>query len=143
MPEIPFPDNCLRGIPNEQFVLDEETVAPVLFFFHKRDARDGGWTEQSINWEDDEEALAFTLNQTKEDGERQFRAGVAVIARRAIDGLSMRPAVAGVLRYERQPLVGNAYHGNLLLRTSVSTRKMKMIAAGLALYARRVGHDRG
>lgn len=128
-----FPDNCIRGIPNNSFVLEDGSPGSHLFHFKSEDAREDGWTEQSINWEDDDSVIKFTLNQTKEDGERQFKAGVAIIPRDEIDRLNKRPTVNGILSYERRPLEHNQYHGNILLRTNVPKPTMKKIAAGLAL----------
>jgi hypothetical protein len=130
---MPFPENCIRGIPNKTFLYDDETVAAHLFDFKQRDARDDGLTEQSINWEDDTQAVEFTLSQTKEDGDRQFKAGVAIVPRSEIDRINKLPGIGGDLSYERQPLAGNPYHGNLLLPTDTSKKKMRMIAGSLAL----------
>ena len=128
-----FPDNCIRGIPNPSFLLDDGSVGSHLFHFKEEDVRVDGWTAQSINWEDDGFAIEFTLNQRKENGERQFKAGVAIIPRDEIDRLNRRPTVKGILSYERQCLADNPYHGNILLRTDVPKPTMRKIAAGLAL----------
>ena len=89
--------------------------------------------EQSINWEDDESATEFTLNQRRDDGELQFKTGVAIIPRAEVDRLNRQPTVSGILSYERQTLEDNPYHGNILLRSDVPKPTMKKIAAGLAL----------
>jgi hypothetical protein len=140
-----FPDNCLRGIPNDQHLLDEGRVAPHLFHFKpEQSARTDGWIEQSINWEDDSSVVEFTLNQRKENGELQFRAGVAIISRSEIDRFNGRPAISGVLSYERQRLENNPFHGNLLLREDIPKVTMKMIAAGIAcLVSSIVPQNRG
>ena len=132
-----FPDNCIKGIPSKDFLIDDGPVAPHLFYF-KEHARHDGWVEQSINWEDDDSAIGFTLNQRKENGERQFKAGVVIVPRDEIDRLNRRPAVNSILSYERRPLKNNPYHGNILLRVNVPKPTMKMIAAGLALAVSRI-----
>jgi hypothetical protein len=133
-----FPDNGIKGIPNSSFLYNGESpqIATHLFYFKEEDARDDGWTEQSINWEDDGNAVNFTLNQTKADGDKQFKAGVAILPRVEIDRIRQRPTHADVLSYERQALPENPYHGNILLRTGkVKPPIMRQIAATLALYA--------
>ena len=56
-----------------------------------------------------------------------------ILPRAEIDRLNSKPVVNGVLSYERQRLGNNDYHGNLLIRSNVPRRQMKLIAAGLAL----------
>lgn len=133
-----FPDNCIRGIPNEGFLLDERRVGAHLFYFDRKYARDDGWVEHSINWEDTDSVIKFTLNQRKENGTIQFKAGVVIIPRCELDKLKRRPAVGGVFSYERKRLEDNPNHGNLLLRDNVSKPIKKMIAAGLALAVDRI-----
>jgi hypothetical protein len=132
-----FPDNCIRGIPNDSFLNQDGSVGAHLFHFTGPD-RDDGWIEQSINWEDDNSVIEFTLAQKKADGDVQFKTGVVVIPREEIDRLNYRPTVKGLLSYERQPIQGNPFHGNILLRAGTSKPTMKLIAAGLALAIERV-----
>ena len=117
-----YPDRCIRGIVNEQFIYSDGQVGSHAFFFDS--PREDGWRELSVNWEDDACVIAFTLNQTKEDGRLLFRTGVAVLPRHEIDGLAQGPHFRGKLSYERQPQETNPYHGNILLR-EVSDRSMK------------------
>ena len=56
-----FPDNSIKGIPNKEFLIDETTVGSHLFHF--KQTRDDEFVEQSINWEDNEFVIDFTLNQ--------------------------------------------------------------------------------
>lgn len=133
-----FPDNCIKGIPNSDFLIEDGTPGSHLFHFKEDHRRDDGWIEQSINWEDDEQAIEFTLNQQKEDGSLQFKGGAAIIPRDEIDRLNKRPTINGLLSYEKQPLEQNPYHGNLLLSKNVPRPTMKKIAAGLALAVSRV-----
>jgi hypothetical protein len=125
-----FPENCVRGIFDATY-LPDGIVGSHLFHFNGPDRGDG-WKEQSINWQDDDYAVEFTLNQTK-DGQLLFKAGVVILPRAEIDRLNSKPVVNGVLSYERQRRDNNDYHGNLLLRSNVPSRQMKLIAAGLAL----------
>ena len=132
------PTNCIKGIPNDDFLDEDGTPAPHLFYFKDEHVRSDGWKEQSINWEDDESVIEFSLNQRKEDGSVQFKAGVTIIPRNELDRLNNRPTIRGVLSYERQPLDNNPHHGNILLQANVSKPAMKKIAAGLALAVSRV-----
>lgn len=127
-----YPKNCIKGIPNDDFWNKEDGIV-YSHLFHFKPTRDDGGVEQSVNWEDDESVIDFTLNQKKENGDLQFRAGAAVVPRFEIDRLIERPTIRGLLSYERKPLDDNPYHGNLLLQANVSTPVMRMIAAGLAL----------
>jgi hypothetical protein len=130
-----FPDNCIRGIPNDSFVRDG-LIGTDLFHFKERDAREDGWAEQSVNWQDDDLAIEFSLAQRKENGELHFKAGVALVSRIELDRIRQKWVKLGVISYERQPLDGNLYHGNILLQASmIRSPLMKQIAAALALYA--------
>ncbi len=133
-----LPDNCIKGIPNRDFILDNGFPATHLFHFEEKHARSDGWIEQSINWEDDDVAIEFTLSQKKDNGERQFKAGVAIISRDEIDRLNEKPTVKGALSYERHTLPNNCYHGNILLQAGIRKPRMKMIAAALALHVSKV-----
>lgn len=135
---MPFPDKCIRGIPNSSFVVEDGSIGSHLFHFKNEHRREDGWIEQSINREDDENAIEFTLNQKKEDGRVQFMAGVVLIPREEIDRLNRRPTVNGVLSYERQPLENNPCHGNILLSENVPKHTMKKLAAGLALAVSKI-----
>ncbi|MBC8465712.1 MAG: hypothetical protein ISS57_14510 [Anaerolineales bacterium] len=128
-----YPNNCFRGIPNDTYIIEDGTAASFLFYFKDEDVRSDGWIEQSINWEDDDLSIKIILGQTKKNGEIQFKEGVAKLPRNEIDRLIKQPSVNGILSYERQPLVNNPYHGNLLLQSDTPKLTMKKIAAGLAL----------
>jgi hypothetical protein len=131
-----YPGRCIKGIPNDTFLVEDGTVGSQLFHFKEEHKRDDGFIEESINWEDDRFAIRYTLTQRMErKGKRelQFKAGVAIINREEIDRLKKQLPVRGRLLYERQRLENNPYHGNILLDGDVPTSVMKMIAAGLAL----------
>ena len=130
---MPSPNNCIKGIPNHSYINKDGTVGSHLFHFDLKNIRSDGWTEQSINWEDDGSVRDFTMNQKKDDGEIHFKAGLSVIPLEEIDRLSSRPTIRGLLSYERQPLKDNPFHGNILLKGQTSKPTMKQIAAGLAL----------
>ncbi len=128
-----FPASFLRGVPNPDFLLEDGSAATHLFHFEDEHRRSDGWTEQSINWEDNQSALELIFNQRRGDGELQFKTGAVRVSREEIDRLNRRPTVAGMLDYERRPIENNPYHGNLLLRSNVPKLTMRKIAAGIAL----------
>ncbi len=128
-----YPDDCIKGIPNDDCVevLGDSVVANIrLFCFPKNRCRPDGWIEESINWMDDEEALQFTLNQTRQTGELHFKTGAAVLRRVELD--RVRKRYIGHLDYERAPLEDNPYHGNVLLKGGVAKHLVNQIRALLA-----------
>jgi hypothetical protein len=133
-----YPAHCLRGVSLKDAITEDGIIAPHAFFFHEGDKRQDGWIEQSINWEDDEKAVPFTLAQKRVDGTAQFPYGLAVVPRVELDRLCTQVTVAGRLAYERRVTEGYAYHGNLLLKSNTPKVTMKMIAAGIALHVSRI-----
>ena len=63
----------------------------------------------------------------------QFKEGAAILSREEFDRLIRKPALRGNLFYERSEIEGNKYHGNLLLKQSVTKKVMQKIAANIAL----------
>lgn len=126
-----YPDNCIRGLSKGSEITIEGFVPENAFYFSNVQ-REDGWDEQSINWEDDDSVISFTLNQKNENGDIKYVNGVAVISRHSIDRLIDRRA-KGLLRYEREQIDGNHYHGNILLKSGTSKQTRKIIAAGIAL----------
>ena len=128
-----YPENIIKGIPNNDFLVKDGTNKNVHSHLFEFKQREDGSVEQSINWEDDESVIDFTLNQKKANGDLQFKEGVVILSRAEVDKLNRRPTIGGVLSYERSPLDGNPYHGNLLLQANVPKPIMKQIAAHLAV----------
>jgi len=128
-----YPDNCLRGIPNENQVQEDGLVSTDLFFFNEQKVRQTGEFEHSINWVDDPSVIPFTLSQKKSDDSLQFGGGIAMIPRAEIDRTSKLPTLDGALSYDRQPLPENLYHGNLILAAGISKQRRRLIAATLAM----------
>ena len=127
-----LPDTCIRGIPNDTYIYSDGAVGSHLFYFNDPDRGDG-WSPLSINWEDDEGAMTVILQQTRPGGELQFKTGAVRLPKREIDRINDSLNVRGLLSYERQSLMQNEYHGNLLISASASKHTMRQIAAGLAL----------
>ena len=126
-----YPNNCIKGIKSATFVVGEK-VGTHLFYFDSQ-ARQDGWMEQSINWEDDCGVIDFTLQQRKTDQTLQFKAGIAIIPRNEIDRIMLLPGSVDLLSYERQALPDNPYHGNILLKEGTPNHVMVQIAGSLAL----------
>ena len=134
-----YPDNLLKGIYNDSFLddRDDSVVLGHLFYFKRGDVE---WERQSINWQDDDEAINFTLSQEKGDGTLQFNAGLAKVPKDEIKrlGNSSSSSVKGKFTYERETSADNKYHGNLLLDKDVPDRIMKMLGSAIAMYATRI-----
>jgi hypothetical protein len=131
---MPYPECCLKGIDIKDAFSDDGELASCILYF-KEAENPHCWRKQSINWQDDDDAIGFTLGQINQDGSLQFRFGLIVLSRQEIDRVNNRPQISRILSYEREELPHNRYHGNLLLATGVSKKKMKQVAATLAMYA--------
>lgn len=131
-----YPDRCLKGILNNQFVSDNGIAKANLFYFEEsKYSRADGWVEQSINWEDDANAIGFTLNQRKLDGSIKFSSGVAVVPTEVINWHKRSISLQDRFSYERAKITGNKYHGNLLLKEGTPKLTMQQLAGSLALHA--------
>ncbi len=121
-----FPDTCLRGLVKDD-IASENALNSNAFFPDLRTSanRQDRGIEKSINWEDDNTVVAFTL--------RQFPIGYARLARAAIDTINGLPGVNNSLSYERAPLSNNPYHGNIVYQHGLSKPLMRAISASLTL----------
>ncbi len=127
-----YPRELLRGISNKDFVQNGFVLA-TAFQFEDAD-REDNMNEASINWLDDDEAITIALEQRKDNGKIQFPVGLAKIdlekLKLILSGFSMED-----FSYERAPIEGNKYHGNLLLNSIISKPIKQLIMNGLALAA--------
>ncbi len=123
-----YPENCIRGIPTKDNIKDGKILSN-LFEFKIIVDRHDGLMEQSINWEDDETVINFTLNQKKDDGTFQFKIGLVILSRIELDQLNKKYVMGGILSYERQTRDDNPYHGNLLLPSDTPSFRHKQIKA--------------
>ena len=138
-----FPDNCIRGIQKLKNVYqDTNTVSAQLFIPDERTIknRSDGGQETSINWEDDETVLDFTLNQKDENDQNRllFPNGAVKLPRSEMDKLIADANISNAISYERNPLANNVYHGNIVFRDGLSKPMITMIANVLALYCSEV-----
>jgi hypothetical protein len=128
-----YPENCLRGISAGNDKIDAfGKPNAVVFHFDRNPSREGIW-ELSINWQDDEKAITFTLSQLRpKDNICKFANGLVVVPKQKIDELIRVYETLG-LKYERNQFKDNKYHGNLLLNGEVNPLEMKKLAAAIAL----------
>lgn len=110
-----YPKECIRGISNDG--LDPEgRPCNSMFQFSTVEDRCDDLAECSINWTDDDGALLHVLNQRKKGTEEiQFKKGAAIIRTLALKREMKKMIARDRLSYERKPVEGNDYHGNLLI----------------------------
>ena len=127
--EAEFPAACLRGLRKKDHLTDG-VVNTAAYIPDPRTAegRADNGAEVSVNWEDDDTVLAFTLSKREATG-----FGVARLPRARIDDIASQPGSVGALWYERASLDDNTFHGNLLFLATLKGPRQKMIAAALAL----------
>ena len=132
-----YPDNCIRGLKSEDWRQPNSNLAASCAFHFDYDSqREDNCSELSINWEDDNKTVQFTLNQKRQDGKPQFKIGVVRLPTNDIDLLNTKPACNGTLSYERRPLDDNPHHGNILLSKTIDRKIMKsLIAPTLAMHS--------
>ena len=133
-----FPDDCIRGIVNPDCLVRVEgglVADSNLFCFHGSSDQTDGWINESINWNDNDDVVGFTLGQKNADGTPQFTAGIAIIPLSELDRIKKRFPRGGYFDYERAPIEANPYHGNLRLRENIEKRLKKTVRAALALAA--------
>ena len=126
-----FPDSAYRGF-TQQAVQSDGTLGGNAFDFKEFDNR--GIEECSISWGDSDDALLQIAAQEKDDGRRQFRFGACRIPRVELDHIKgLTAAMAFDFGYERSPLEGNPYHGNLLCKTGLSATSKRTLCGMLAM----------
>jgi hypothetical protein len=128
-----FPNNCIRGIKSPTDLNEDGFPGSQVFYFDLAHDRTDGWMELSINWEDNDSVIDFTLQQRKDNGEIKFKGGIAVFPRTEIDRLNGLPRTKDLLSYERKELPKIPFHGNILLRSTTKKQKMMQIAVTIAL----------
>lgn len=116
-----YPDSFYRGIPKAEFI-DPYGIPNSQAFQFTDEGRTDGFFELSINWKDHDEALNILFNQTKKDGELQFKAGACEMSFPTLKQITSTYYKLGHFKYERSPLEGNQYHGNLLVKQDFPTK---------------------
>jgi len=122
-------DNCVRGIRKPEWierVEEREIVTSLAFIPDYNIVRNDRGYETSVNWQDNDRVIEFTLKQPTSQH------GAALLPRKAIDEANKLPMSRDCLAYERKILNGNPYHGNIVF-LKCSRSIVKMIAGTLAL----------
>lgn len=131
--EEEYPDKMLRGISSFDFIQDGIITEEV---FSMDPARYDGYCEISITWYENDEAFNILMMQMSERREElQFKAGAAELDRKELKRKMKNHFIASNLKYEKRPTLNNKYHGNLLVKNSLSKRVKKLIKYGLATLA--------
>lgn len=127
-----YPEAFYRGITSKSHFV-EGYLTPDAFLFTQNTERNDDYKEASINWNDDDGALLILTNQKNEsDGSFHFSGGVTEIQ---LSKMKMALAVQidrGDFSYERRPVEGNKYHGNLLVKKNLPKHVLSTIRYGLA-----------
>lgn len=132
-----YPDTLLRGLITPGSVTPERYVTVDAFQFQDfRKNRSDNYNEMSINWEDSDEAVDVLLKQKKEGSEDpQFKVGFARMSMASIKDV-LRPHISDKsFSYERKPVEGNPFHGNLLVVANLNGQIIKNIRYSLATIA--------
>jgi hypothetical protein len=127
-----FPDRFIRGISDNNSIAADGVVSNSAIQF-KETIREDGFSEASINWYDDENALQLIMEQRKEDQTYQFKAGAIIIDRSEADRIIEAPVYKTLFSYERLPIEGNVYHGNLLCKGNAAKGMRQIIVSNLIL----------
>ncbi len=134
-----FPDLLIRGIPSRESIDDDGLPSAGLFNFNKGESkRVLGYSEESINWHDDDKVVNHSFNQKKDNGSFHFKIGLAILARSELDRIRNNPNVKQFFSYDRHALADNPYHGNLLMHGSAPKPLMRKIASDIALNVKQV-----
>lgn len=138
-----YAGNCLRGIPKLNQIADDGQPFSEVFFFQQKHVREkDDLIAESINWEDDGGAIAFSLSMRygvgEKEGKVQFEGGVAILPRSDLDTLAKLQFVSQAFSYEQDKQDGNPYHGNLLLHKDFPRHSMVRFAAMLATCVARI-----
>jgi len=132
-----YPDKFIRGISSVSHINADGRPTSEIFLFNENAQRTDGFSEASINWCDDDDALSFTMEQRNNNAYR-FQYGVAIVERMYADGIVRNPIYKDIFKYERSGLPDNKYHGNLLLKHEDKAIKKQIrtqIALTFASYA--------
>lgn len=131
-----YPDTLLRGLSADDWVRDGLVMSGAFHFsFDAKFLRNGN-AALSICWEDDGSVIGVMLRQIKEssNGEQvvQFRSGIARLSRDSLEHINKLPQFRETLSYEREPLQGNPYHGNLLMSAVANPTQRRLLPALIA-----------
>lgn len=129
-----YPEYFFRGITEQGKInLEYKRVLGDVFRFDDRYKNEEGYAEASINWDDDKGALENLKKQKRGETESlKYENGIIKIQTKKIK--EMRNRYKGKFSYERKPVEGNKYHGNVLLRIDeIAKPWRKLISDELAM----------
>src|SRR3970040_2044081 len=131
-----FPEFCIRGIQKSKHVNSDDTVQSILFRPDNRtsEKRADKGQETSINWDDNETVLEFTLDSKDEDNPNAlaFPHGAVRLARTRLDDVISGAATTNMIFYERDRLEHNEFHGNIVFNAGLPDHTINMIASTFA-----------
>ena len=138
----PLPDFCIRGIREKKHII-EEFGPPSLEIFLPLEStakhRDDKGEEVSVNWEDDDEALKFTIEcRDEKSGNFKFPQGVVKLPLDEIERLNNQPTMDNPLFVERKIEDDNPYHGNIVYKSGLRPLLKRMIASSLATHTSQI-----
>ncbi|PWB56018.1 MAG: hypothetical protein C3F13_02855 [Anaerolineales bacterium] len=135
-----FPDHCLRGLRDKDHYTEYDNTITLKGYLpdtRTQHTREDKGYETSINWEDTDSVIEFTLN-TQESGKKSFPFGIVRLPLVEIQRIIDNEATKNMISYERCPVDGNEYHGNIVFQAGLSQLKQNMIASVLATYSSKV-----
>ena len=108
-----YPQKMLRGISSKNFIVEGILTEDV---FNLDPVREDGYCEISVTWYDNQEAFDVIMSQKSDRRDEMY-------------------FLSKNLSYERRPTANNQYHGNLLVKNSLSKQIKRLIKCGLATFA--------
>ncbi len=127
-----YPESFFRGVTSPD-AIDRKymRVLGEAFRFDGNHMYNREYDEISINWNDDDNSLVNIKSQ-KKDEKYKYENGIVSVSTKKIK--EMKNRYQNDFSYERSPIEGNEYHGNLLLNLSnISKQLRKSISEELAV----------
>lgn len=95
--------------------------------------------ETSINWEDNDGVMSFTLNY-RVNGETNlaFPNGAVRVPTEKLDAINTFDGTRDSIFYERAKIAGNDYHGNIVFKKHLSKTQINFIINMLAAASSKV-----
>ncbi len=141
----PFPERCLRGLSKPEYLeKDRNSSTPIIVWkafephFPTRQDRvsrrgKSDHYESSVNWEDHSAKSFQTLCEDRKN------AGHGIVCICLVDiekAKQVNPLASASLDWERDPIKGNPFHGNLLFAGNLPRPMLRELAAVVASHVR-------
>ena len=124
-----FPDRCFRGIRHQDYCKRGKVWGPVFYPNNSPQfIRPDGACETSVNWDDDEYALSFTMGRLE-----QSKYGVAALPLITLQEENIKEPINHKLSWDhkRDPNdCKNKYHGNIIFSNTMD-KALQRISAGI------------